>query len=395
MIRDKVADCKIVLFAVEAPPSISGSGINAYLLAKQLSIQTSQTTFCHLNYNNKFQTKTNDEKLIIRRFAYYNHNLITKSVSFLPLLLNYLQYVIKNDVIIVFSGYLIGYQFIILISSLLKKKVIFRSTLLNGDDATSLTKKSFLLKHLNKLTLKRLTFYYSINVEFTNRFLQETKNKIPVFESFQGVDINKFHPVKEDEKRKVRNSLRFKEDEIVILSVGNLLKRKAYHLIFPQLTKLNVNFKYIVAGEYKANSHHRITKEEKKEMAELFNLGQDLLGERVVFTGPIVNVQEYFYAADLFVHGSFREGTPNALLEAMACGIPSLVYKLPGISGFLTHHDINAIEFENHEDLFFLIQDTLANPTKMKHIGRNAAETISENYTFEKVAVNFLKKLYG
>jgi glycosyltransferase involved in cell wall biosynthesis len=393
MVHEKVADCKIVIFAVEAPPSVSGSGINAYHFAKHLSVQTSQTTFCHLNYNRKLKWRATDEKLIIRRFAYYNNNLLTKALSFLPLLINYLKYIIKNDMIIVFSGYLIGYQFIILFSSLLKKKVIFRSTLLNGDDATSLINKGFPLRLLNKLTLNRLTLYYSINAEFTNRFQKEIKDKIPVFESFQGVDPIKFHQVKEDEKQKARISLRFKDDEIIILSVGNLLKRKAYHLIFHQLTKVNINFKYIIAGEFKAGTHHRVSKNEETEMAELFSLGQTLLGEKVIFTGPVANVQQYFYAADLFLHGSFGEGTPNALLEAMACGIPSLVFKLPGISGYLTQHAINTIEFDNHQVLSALIQDLLANPERMKYIGRNAAETISKNYTFEKVTANFLKKL--
>jgi len=395
MIPGKTYDCKVIVFTVEAPPSMSGSGRNAYLFSKQLSDLTSQTTFCHLNYNRKSESGSTDEKLIIRRLAYYNRNLITKIVSFPSLLFYYLKFILKNDLIIIYSGYLIGYQFIILCSFVFRRKIIFRSTLINGDDAKSLLSKGFLLKQLNKLALNKLTFYYSINAEFTERFVAETKDRIPVFESFQGVNIHKFHPVTEDYKRKVRIFLGYKNEEIIILSVGNLVKRKSYHLIFPELAKLNIAFKYIVAGEYILNGNHRITKDEKIEMSELFLLGQSLLGEKIVFTGPVANIQDYFLSADIFLHGSTSEGTPNALLEAMACGIPSLVSKLPGISGLLTQHRVNSIEFENYDELSSLIKNMLANSKMMKGISVNAAKTISEKYTFEIVAANFLKTIYG
>jgi glycosyltransferase involved in cell wall biosynthesis len=395
MSNENSTDCKILVFAVEVPPSMSGSGRSAYFFAKQLSRQTTRTTLCHLNYNGKSAAQASDEKLVIRRFTYHNQNLFKKIVSFLPLLFNYLKSILQNDIILVYSGYLIGFQFIILVSAVFKKKVIFRSTLLNGDDASTLLNKGPLLKKLNSLALKNLTYYFSINPEFTFRFRMETCNRIPVFESLQGVDIQKFHPVGADEKREVRNSLGFKPDEIVILSVGNLLKRKAYHLIIPKLAKINFRFRYVIAGEFKATVNHRITKKENDEMEELYRLGIDLLGEAIVFTGPVENIQEYFYAADLFLHGSVCEGTPNALIEAMACGIPSLVYKLPGISGFLTRHGINAFEFENHEKLELLIENILSHPENMEQIGTNAAKDIREKHTFEIVATNFLKEIYA
>ncbi len=394
MNRGKTGYRRIIIFTVEAPPSFAGAGLNAYNFAKYLSKDSASVIFCHLNYNGKLPRKTVDENLKIHRFSYYNYNILTKSFSFLPLLIKYLRFIFKGNIILVYSSYLIGYQFIIIMASLLGRKVIFRSTLLEGDDAISLTSKGFILSKLNKYALMRLSMYFSINAEFTQRFLKITNNKIPVYESFQGVDTNRFYPVSKEDKIKTRRQLGLESDEIIILSVGNLLRRKGYHLIFPQLAKLKMNFKYLVIGEYSPNQYHRVLKSEIKEMNELYCLGKDILGSKVVFTGPVNNVQEYFQACDFFLNSSMNEGTPNALLEAMASGIPSIIRPLHGISGTLIKHEFNALEYHNFDEVSKIINHNIIKPEKMNQIGEQARKTILEKYNFEKVARNFLQRLY-
>jgi glycosyltransferase involved in cell wall biosynthesis len=49
------------------------------------------------------------------------------------------------------------------------------------------------------------------------------------------------------------------------------------------------------------------------------------------FLGPVADVSGLLSAADLFVYGSKSEGIPNAVLEAMAAGLPVVGSDIPGI----------------------------------------------------------------
>lgn len=51
--------------------------------------------------------------------------------------------------------------------------------------------------------------------------------------------------------------------------------------------------------------------------------------EQIIFAGRVDNVADYLRAADGFVSASHAEGFPNAVLEAMACGLPCVLSNIP------------------------------------------------------------------
>jgi glycosyltransferase involved in cell wall biosynthesis len=54
-------------------------------------------------------------------------------------------------------------------------------------------------------------------------------------------------------------------------------------------------------------------------------------GERILFAGQQGDVSRFFAIADVMVLPSLTEGSPNVLLEAMACGVPSVATEVGGI----------------------------------------------------------------
>jgi glycosyltransferase involved in cell wall biosynthesis len=57
--------------------------------------------------------------------------------------------------------------------------------------------------------------------------------------------------------------------------------------------------------------------------------------EFIHFTGTVRNPEDYLRASDVFVFPSMREGLPNAVLEAMASGVPVIITPFIGLSGDL------------------------------------------------------------
>ena len=56
------------------------------------------------------------------------------------------------------------------------------------------------------------------------------------------------------------------------------------------------------------------------------------LGDRVLLAGPRDHSElvRWYNAADLYVLASSREGSPNALLESLACGLPVVATRVGG-----------------------------------------------------------------
>jgi len=395
MLKDDLKEKCVLFFAPETLPSMAGAGINAYAFASFISKYARTTQLCCLNYNNSLPKYEPHGQLIIKRLPYYKRSILHKLFSFPFLLLNYYRNIRHFDIIMVYSGYLIGFQFIIWISRILKRKVIFRSTLLHGDDPETLLSKNLLMRSLNKFVLNQLNIYFAINPVFADQFRTLLGNKIQIVNLFQGIDSKRFYPSSLQHKNQIRKKIQIPSNELVLLSVGILLKKKGYEKVFPLLTTLDIPFIYVVVGEYLPDQVRNLSNEEMKEMHTLFYQGKDLLGDRIRFTGPVEAIENYFHAADIFLLSSLQEGTPNVLLEALACGLPCITRSLPGISGLLTFHEKNALEFDHIRVLPQLIKDLADHPQKMKNIGMNASETIHENYTFERIADKLFSSLNG
>lgn len=121
-----------------------------------------------------------------------------------------------------------------------------------------------------------------------------------------GVDLELFHP---GGRAEARAELGF--EGRVVLSVGNLIELKGHHLAIAALATVpGASLVIIGSGP-----------EESRLRALATELG---VAARVRFVGvvPQAELRRYYAAADLLVLASSREGWPNVLLEAMACGTP-------------------------------------------------------------------------
>lgn len=131
-----------------------------------------------------------------------------------------------------------------------------------------------------------------------------------------GIDLEKFANTVVDKVAK-RREIGVPEDAFLLLSVGELSHRKNHSIVLKALGLLNdkgivedYNIHYVIAG---------IGDLKDELVAFASELG---LSGRFHLLGQRSDCNELYKVSDLFIHPSFQEGLPVAVMEAMASGTP-------------------------------------------------------------------------
>ena len=131
-----------------------------------------------------------------------------------------------------------------------------------------------------------------------------------------GIDTNEFKTVGIDRLAK-RKELGIENDEIVLISTGELNSNKNNKVIIKALLELSdPKIHYLICGE-------GILNDQLEQLAKPLN-------NRVHFLGFRTDIKELLAISDIFVMPSIREGLSRSLMEAMASGLPCIVSNIRG-----------------------------------------------------------------
>lgn len=381
----------ITLFCPVTLPFKSGAGINAFNLAKEflkLDYKVRVVSFRRENHS----VFDNIDGIEIVRIPYSDNKIIRLLCYFIitPIFTYYLS---KSNLAIVF-GPLQGYMSLLISGKVLRTKVVFRSTMYGVDDLYSLNNKfgSKLYKLRRKIN-GLMGGYISQSIAMTESFVNEYKKSIPIFESVQGVNTEKFKPISVLEKSDLREKLNIDIDKKtkIILSIGYVIERKGYREIFDSLAKFeNEDYLYIVIGKYKTKEFEYMY-HENENMQKLHIYGKNLLKNKILFIGERNNVEDYYKIADLFILNSKKEGMPNVLLEAMASSLPVIVTSLPGVDNYITKNNVNALVVCKNQSLNSALHLLFKNKKIASNLASNARKFIKDKYDFSYVAKEMLK----
>lgn len=145
-----------------------------------------------------------------------------------------------------------------------------------------------------------------------------------------GVDTDQFHPAAApSDKPRLRGELGW-ADRPTVLFVGGINTRKRPHLLVEALGLLHqrgVEAQVVLAGPLERQAY----------ADEIRRRTQDLrIDDMVIWQGFTSDPAPLYRAADIFALPSANEGMPNALLEAMASGLPSVVTPISGSLDLVT-----------------------------------------------------------
>lgn len=181
-----------------------------------------------------------------------------------------------------------------------------------------------------------------------------------------GVDLQRFFERDRDVARRALGL-----DGLVLASVGHLIDRKGHDLVIKALPQLP-NATLLIVGD-------------GPERSRLTRLADALaVADRVKFLGraPHDELPDIYSAADILVLASSREGWPNVLMEAMACGTPCVATNVWGSGEAITSPKIGQLVKERSPQAIAAAVKSLSqNPP-----GRNAVRSYAEKFSWAETA---------
>ena len=172
-----------------------------------------------------------------------------------------------------------------------------------------------------------------------------------------GIDMEEFAPVDDRRRRELRAKLNLPADQVTALFVGRLVDYKGIDDLLAAWPQV------------------------RQEDATLVVVGAT--GEAVTAPAGVIvrdwvqSPREYMQAADVFVHPSHADGMSNAVLEAMACGLPLVATKHGATHGLVEDgREALLVPARNPNALAAALRRLLREPTlrrKLAAVARQSA----------------------
>ena len=193
---------------------------------------------------------------------------------------------------------------------------------------------------------------------------------------------------------KYLNAPRVEKRRNVIVTAGR------FHEAKDQLTLLKA-FK-LISEEYKDINLEMFGSESGDNTYSLLKkyISENGLSERVIFRGNSNSLEKDITDARIFVLSSKYEGMPNALMEAMAMGIPVLSTDCPcGGPAMLIRHGENGLLTAVGDERMMAsgLRELLEDPERAERLGENARELCKKAAPLEIASqwISFMEKCTG
>lgn len=117
------------------------------------------------------------------------------------------------------------------------------------------------------------------------------------------------------------------------------------------------------------------------------------IGDRVHFHGwqPRSDLPAFYRQATLFVYPSRHEGMPNAVLEAMASGLPVVATRIPGNEELVDEGKTGLlVPTEDHAALRAALESLVSDAKRCQQMGETARRRVEQGYSWERAGSAYL-----
>ncbi len=187
-----------------------------------------------------------------------------------------------------------------------------------------------------------------------------------------GVDTHRFKPVSPATKQLLRPRLGLPQGPVALYT-GRFVAEKCLDQlisVWPQVRVIFPQAHLLLAGSGPQEAALR-----------------RMAGDGVMFLGQVEDVLPYLQAADLFVLPSATEGLSNAMLEALATGLPVVATEVGGAPDVIKHRESGWLVLPRQADDLANALITLFNLEEMRlNLGAKGRRKVVAEYSLEATA---------
>jgi len=215
----------------------------------------------------------------------------------------------------------------------------------------------------------------AINREIVDELLEAGVPPERIVVISNGVEVDRF-----DYRRDYRLG-----STVTVLFVGRLHPQKGLDVLLPAFRRVihsrpDIGWRLWLLGDGPLRPKLRM-------MAE-----QQGIGPAVKFWGQVNNVPAYLAQADMFVLPSRAEGMSNALLEAMAHGLPCVATRISGNTDLIQHNENGLLVTPESEAALAEAIIRLADDEVLRQkVGRLARQTVEAEYSMDRIAERYVR----
>jgi glycosyltransferase involved in cell wall biosynthesis len=199
------------------------------------------------------------------------------------------------------------------------------------------------------------------------------------FVLYNGIDEKFLIPLADRSARRLELT-RIPGNTIIFVSVANLLPYKDYHTVIKALERIkgqNSDFHYLILGD-------GLLRQELEDLIRKSNLVN-----HVTIVGNLENVHEYLKISDVFIHSSKGEGCSNAILEAMAAGLPIIATNTGGTPEIVSEANGFLFAYQSVLELANLLAYSLANPDARRKLGENSRSLVNQRFLINEMMTGY------
>lgn len=231
----------------------------------------------------------------------------------------------------------------------------------------------------------RRRFRHAAAVHFTSRAERESARPLglraPSFVLPNGLPAEHFGLPVRDPGFRARFAI--SDEARVLLFFGRIHRKKGLHLLLPAFARKSPGDTILVVAGRGDDAYQADLQRQARDLA---------IEERVRFTGHLDGADrlQVLAEADLFVLPSHQENFGNAVLEALAAGLPVLVSENVALHTLVARHRLGAVFPLTEEAIGRSLEDWLA-PGRALGPVRSRCRRVASRYRWDRIAAHLLR----